>query len=383
MSSSSFTSSSRPARAPTPATRFLRRLSWFLLPLTVITLLGTAMALLCGELLPVRVVAWLQTGGKPFVFLPQLSDHTYRFKLEAVLRRRPEALALGSSRANQWRSAMFRPTGFYNAANAVFTVRDFHRMLEEFGDFAPRVIIFSVDYFTFVPAFEWVYRYQSKSDLGSWASPEQIRIIQGVLAELARNPRVPWASHDGVAALGLAAIRTGAGFRPDGSYHYGPRAPVDGESTVAAIEAGTQWPLRPATRLDDAPIRDFERFTDLARRRGIALVGVTMPFVPEVRAAMERSPLYQAWRQFESPETKQWIRKQGVIYFDFGKLESFGGRPNEFADPFHPSEPAHIRMLLSMLADDKFRTLFPKLDARELEEKLKHATVLEAYRNEF
>jgi hypothetical protein len=33
-------------------------------------------------------------------------------------------------------------------------MQDFHRMLEEFGDFSPRVIIFSVDYFTFVPAFE-------------------------------------------------------------------------------------------------------------------------------------------------------------------------------------------------------------------------------------
>ena len=380
MSSSSFISSSRPV---SPARRFLRQLSLFLLPLTVIAILGTGIALLCGELLPVRVVAWLQTRGKPFVFLPQLSDHTFRFKLEVILRRRPETLALGSSRANQWRSAMFRPTDFYNAANAIFAVRDFHRMLEEFGDFTPRVIIFSLDYFTFVPAFEWVYRFQSKSDLGGWGSPEQIRIVQGVYAELVRNPGVPWASHNGVPSLGLAAIRTGVGYRLDGSYHYGPRDPVHGESTVAAIEAGKQWPIVPATRLDDALLRDFERFTDLARRKGIALVGITMPFVPEVRAAMERSPLYQAWRQFESPETKEWIRKQGVIYFDFSKLESFGGRPSEFVDPFHPSEPAYIRMLLSMLADDKFRTLFPGLDARDLEERLKHATVLDAYGNEF
>src|SRR4051794_12267626 len=136
MSSSSFISSSRPV---SPARRFLRELSLFLLPLTVIAILGTGIALLCGELLPVRVVAWLQTREKPFVFMPQLSDHTYRFKLEVILRRRPETLALGSSRANQWRSAMFRPTDFYNAANAIFAVRDFHRMLEEFGDFTPRV----------------------------------------------------------------------------------------------------------------------------------------------------------------------------------------------------------------------------------------------------
>ena len=58
-------------------------------------------------------------------------------------------------------------------------------------------------------------------------------------------------------------------------------------------------------------------------------------------------------------------------------------RPDQFADPFHPSEPAYIRMLLSMLANDKFRALFPDLDVRDLEKRLRHATVLDAYGNEF
>ncbi|MHC2382251.1 hypothetical protein [Bradyrhizobium liaoningense] len=106
-------------------------------------------------------VAWLQAHGASFVYLPKLSDHSYRLKVDAVLQRKPEAVAMGSSRANQWRSAMFHPTRFYNAANAVFVVRDFARMLEEFGDFSPRVIIFSIDYFPFVPAFETTYSSQS------------------------------------------------------------------------------------------------------------------------------------------------------------------------------------------------------------------------------
>ncbi len=367
-----------------PERHFLRRLFLFLLPLAVIAVLGTGIGLVSGELLPVRVVAWLQTRGKPFVFLPRFSDHSYRFKLDAVLRQRPDALALGSSRANQWRSAMFRPTSFYNAANAIFVMRDLHRMLEEFGDFAPRVIIFSMDYFTFVPAFETVYRHQSREDLGSWGSPEQIRITQKVLGEFMRDPKAFWNSpRDGVWALGLNAIKTGVGFRLDGSYHYGALDPVRGQDTVTAIAAGTQWPVPPASRLEESSRLEFERFADLARRKGVALVGVTMPFMPEVRAAMQQSSLYQAWRQFESDETKEWIRKQGVIYFDFSKLESFGGRPDEFADPFHPSEPAYIRMLISMLHNDQFRALFPTIDIGGLEERLNRATRLESYGNEF
>jgi len=355
----------------------------FLLPLAMIAVPGFGIPFLCGELLPVSTVAWLQAHGAPFVYLPKLSDHSYRLKVDAVLQRKPEAVAMGSSRANQWRSAMFHPTRFYNAANAVFVVRDFARMLEEFGDFSPRVIIFSIDYFPFVPAFETTYSSQSRSEIGGWATPEQIGIIRGVLEDLVRTRRFPWPSNNGTPALGLSAIQTGSGFRLDGSYNYGSRSFDDGTDSVSAIEAGKQWPLVPAQRLDRSILRDFERFTELARQKGIALVGVTMPYIPKVRDAMERSPHYGAWRQFRSAETQEWIRNQGVLYFDFSRLESFGGRPDEFADPYHPSEPAYIRMLLSMLADERFRTLFPDLDAHGLEETLNHAGRLEAYRDPF
>lgn len=290
---------------------------------------------------------------------------------------------MGSSRANQWRSAMFRPTPFYNAANAVFVVRDFRRMLEEFGDFSPRVILFSFDYFTFVPAFETSYLPQSRTEVGGWASPEQIRIIQGVLDDLVKTRSFPWPSHNAAPALGLSAIRTGVGFRLDGSYNYGSRTFDDGTSSLSAIEAGKQWPLVPAEHLDASILREFERFTELARQKGITLVGVTMPYTPKVREAMERSPHYGAWRQFQSAAMKEWIRGQDVLYFDFSDLGSFGGRPDEFADPYHPSEPAYIRMLLSMLADERFRTLFPRLDAHGLQETLKNASRLEAYRDTF
>lgn len=379
MSSNSSISNSRPHSAA----RFVLRLTLFLLPLAAITIPAFAIPYLSGELLPVSTVAWLQTRGTPFTFLTKLSDHSYRLKVEAVLWKKPEAVAMGSSRANQWRSAMFRPTHFYNAANAVFMVRDFRRMLEEFGDFSPRVILFSFDYFTFVPAFEGPYISQSRTDIDGWASPEQIRIIQGVLDDVVTTRSLPWPSHNGAWALGLSAIRSGSGFRLDGSYHYGDRAFDDGTSSVSAIEVGKQWPLVPAEHLDGSILREFERFTELARQKGIALVGVTMPYIPKVREAMERSPHYGAWRQFQSAATKEWIRKQGVLHFDFSDLASFGGRPDEFADPYHPSEPAYIRMLLSMVADERFRTLFPDLKAHDLEETLKHAGRLDAYRDAF
>ena len=248
MFSNSSISSSEPARSFTTAMkRFWLRLALFLSPLVFMGLAATLIGLSSGELLPVRFVAWLQTRGEPFVFLPQFSDHTFRLKLDAVRRRRPEILALGSSRANQWRSAMFRPTSFYNAANAVFVMRDFRRMLEGFEDFAPRVIIFSVDYFTFLPAFEFVYRKQSKDDLGGWGSSEQVDILEGVVGEVMRDPKLLFhVRNGGVPTIGLYARKTGVGFRLDGSYHYGDREPADAETVIPAIREGKQWPVSPA-----------------------------------------------------------------------------------------------------------------------------------------
>jgi hypothetical protein len=372
-------------------TQLGRRLLLFLAPFIVLSIFLGVTVIRVGELLPVSFVAWLQTFGRPFIFLPQLSDHTYKLKLEAIRRRRPEVLVLGSSRANQWRSAMFRPATFYNGSNTIYVLRDFRRVLEELGDYVPRVIIFSLDYFVFVPDFEAVYKNQSKDELGGWGSPEQISVINGLLDEAVLNPGAFLPPQDdgihGVSAFGLSAIKTGTGVRLDGSYQYGhvirgfPQISL--ESAAADIREGKQWPIIPASQLDDALLREFERFTDLARRKGIALVGVTTPFAPQVLAAIDESPLYQAWRQFDSSRTKEWIRSQGVIYFDFTRLEDFVGKADEFADPFHPSEPAYIRMLLTMLDDPKFRALFPRVDPGSLSERLKQATRLEAYRNEF
>ena len=384
MSSSSITPSSEPVTVPAEMKRFWSRLRVFLSPLILIGFLAAMVGLSTGELVPVRFVAWLQTWQRPFVFLPRYSDHTYELKLEGARMRKPEILVLGSSRANQWRSAMFRPAGAFNGANAIFAVGDFRNMLEALGDFSPKVIIFSMDYFTFMPSFVEVYKSQSKQDLDGLGSPEQLRIMQSVALDAWQNPALLFDFDvGGVPTFGLSARVSGVGFRIDGSYDYKSVALPDIENVLPAIRKGTQWPIPAGGRLDEQQLHEFERFTDLARQKKIALVGVTMPFLPGVTNAMEQSPLYGAWRQFLSPQTKDWIRKQGVLYFDFTRLESFGGRPDEFADPFHPSEPAYIRMLLKMLENDDFRALVPGLDADRLKNQLKQASRLTAFGNEY
>jgi hypothetical protein len=373
------------------ARAFGKRLLLFVGPFIAVAALAVLALISTGEMIPVRFVAWLQTFNRPFVFLPKFSDHTYKLKQEAIRLRRPQILVLGSSRANQWRSGMFRPEEFYNGGNAIFLQRDFARILEEFGDYAPRVIIFSIDYFTFTDAWEETYKSQSRSDIGWPWSPEFIKILSGLMSELVTDPKslVPLRT-DGIYeayALGLYAAQTGTGARIDGSYQYGhairgfPQITV--QSAVEAIHLGRQWPVLPGSNLGERQRQELQRFATLAKAKGITLIGITMPFAPELARALDESSRHEVWKNFQSDETRQWLQDLGILYFDFTRLDSFGGKSDEFVDPFHPSEPAYIRMLLTMLRNPMFRSVFPKMNADDLKSRLRESSRLEAFRNEF
>jgi hypothetical protein len=200
-------------------------------------------------------------------------------------------------------------------------------------------------------------------------------------------------AHEIVSCFRLAAFVWSAGVGSDGrSQRLGLsdrrllsvwRDPgVSLESAVQRVALGEK-PFQPGREIDQEQRREFERFVDLARKKGVALVGITEPFVPALVEALDRSPQHEIWREFQKPEFADWVRRQGVIYFNFTRLESFGGKADEFADPFHPSEPADLRMLLTMQREPAFRALFPKLDPSLLEARLKQASPLEVYRNEF
>src|SRR5689334_22580555 len=133
MHGSSSTSSSEGAR-PRGLPRFAGKAALFLLPYAIPIALAQGVLLRLGEVAPTRWVVDRQARGAPFLFLPAYSDHTYALKREAVARFRPHVVALGGSRVNQWRSAMFRPDTFYNAGNAVYGIAHYRRFVEELPD---------------------------------------------------------------------------------------------------------------------------------------------------------------------------------------------------------------------------------------------------------
>jgi hypothetical protein len=393
MASSSSTLSSESGSCVLPARDLFRRLAWFVAPYCTVAVVLALLVLRTGELLPARFVAWLMNGPVTFVYLDEFSDHSFQFKLESTRLRRPEVLAIGGSRMNQWRSAMFKPYEFFNASNCLYTQHDYRRFLEGLGDYAPRVLVFSLDFYTFNPDYDAFFERVSFSDMDGFGSSEQTGIARRLFGRARADPTVLLPTQreplHGVPALGLHAAETGTGFRRDGSYQYGAvilGRPDSGaasiDNAVARVDNGSV-PLLRAAHLDQDRRRELERFAAAARQKGIKLVAITMPYTPRVKQALDRSSQHGIWREFQNDETARWIRQQGVIYFNFSDLESFGGKPDEFVDPFHPSETAYSRMLQVMLQNPDFAAILPGVSRESIEQRMDKATQFEVYFNEF
>src|ERR1700686_3963218 len=120
---------------------------------------------------------------------------------------------------------MFSPATFYNAANAIYANVDYGRMLDDLGDYAPRVLIVPIDFYTFSDDWDAVFRKTPKDDLNYFDPPELIAILKKSLGEFSRDPMsfVPFQREPvyRMPALGLGAVQFGDGIRIDGSFQYG------------------------------------------------------------------------------------------------------------------------------------------------------------------
>ena len=101
-----------------------------------------------------RGLAAAQAVNPDLVVLPPDIRHWAALKLPRIAKEQPEIVLIGTSRANQARSAMFRPYAFYNASLTAWTIDQIRTMLDHVTRLAkPRVVIIGLDYFMFIDAY--------------------------------------------------------------------------------------------------------------------------------------------------------------------------------------------------------------------------------------
>ena len=130
-------------------------------------------------------------------------------------------------------------------------------------------------------------------------------------------------------------------------------------------------------------MRDLEELARYAKEKGITLIGITPPYHSSLNEAIHSSEHFEYWKTFSQRSFVSWFESLGINYFDFSKVNSFSGNETEFVDGFHSSEPAHARMLITMMKSQKIRDQLTEIDLISIKSRLNNATSLQLYKNEF
>lgn len=329
-----------------------------------------------GELITVGKVVELQLEGRMFYFGLAYSNPAVSYKLRATQARKPEVLALGTSRVMPFRSTSFVNSGaFYNAGGGIEQLGDFRPFLDRIPqEHQPKVLIIGLDQYFFNDCWIDNNKKQHKAYLSSLEKQTDILDLSNnellrVLRDLASNkiPVQAILNHD-PARIGINAIVKGDGFANDGSYHYGavsgnPGNPKHSDyqfrDTISRIEQGTNR-FEYGGSVSHRSLEELKALLALCSKRGIHVVGFLPPYAHEVYLKMKQKGECYRYLDLIQAGVKGEFDRYGYSFFDFSDLARTGAGDEETTDGFHGSESAYRRIFCLMAAQDPHLAKYAK-----------------------
>ena len=362
MSAAETVTAQAPARSQIGEWR--RFVGTLLLVLSPLLLVGAALELLAwrvGETLSATATATWQDGAPGRIWRGG-DGHSYlTYKLARIADLKPEVIALGPSRANAFRGDTFAPYSFYNAGLTTWTVDQDRRFLELItkDGYAPRVLVFNLDYWMFSPGFDhyWGNRFDENPS-------SHVEDLMRVVGQLTKDPAD--LLHRLLATdrqHGLFALLTGEGFGADGVLTPRPTTADPARLRDDGTEAGTP-PAVTADHLSPDQIAKFDQFVALAKAKHIALVGVQLPFYGKILDALGNDPDNGIWHEFAAAEFRKHIADAGVVFFDFADMADYRDKPEYFIDSLDPDARLVGEAMRRVMADPRVKALLPKAGAR-------------------
>jgi len=306
-----------------------------------------------GELLATDKIASRQQASQALYGSALFEDDT-QYKLDLVRERRPEILALGSSRALQFRSEFFR-VEFANAGRAMNAIEHGAAFVDELLKVhTPRTVIMTVDLWWLNDARKYkgerARRLEDTSKLTStfWGFVNDRKItklqtVQAFLGDLS-NPISSRSS------IGIAALARGRGYRPDGSRDYGDRYfGLDASFDDVRFETSMRRARRGGTLLSHGETISREHLTaleNLLQRFRLHNVSVIVVLPPLAAGLLDYLNASGKFRYMD--EARQALRQLSVPVFDFTDPRTLDARDCEFADALHAGDIIYQRMLAEM-----------------------------------
>ncbi len=107
------------------------------------------------------------------------------------------------------------------------------------------------------------------------------------------------------------------------------------------------------------------RMARLAQQRGIKLIGIQLPYIRAGVDYLDHNEGYRhysgVWREFESAQTREWLKSLGITFFDLARSTVDDDKLN-FVDAYHTSELGSLRVMQQLLASADFRAILPDID---------------------
>lgn len=365
--------------------RYLAALAGFALLLGLAPLLNLGVILRSGELerLP-RIVEELHATGA--IYGSGLHDVRGELPLEILRQRRPEIIALGSSRALDARQEFFtRP--FACACGGMDSIEDGETYGAAILERAkPRLVLFALDFWWFTTP---TPHRRSPMNLEATAQLTRAKILRPLewLREGTVTPgdylRLLAGERDLFAAvprpkIGVMAIKRGLGVRADGSLlsgiRHSPQAlPIyalaseqvrepDRLVLAGARRAGAHSRLGPDNVVLPARLAALDRALAVLESRGARVVLFLPPVAPPVAQAMARSG-----RHGFLDDLDRALKARGREVYNFHDPARLGSDLCEFGDAYHSGNVTYLRMLKAIVESNPRSALAAYVDPAQLE----------------
>ncbi|BEU86839.1 hypothetical protein TAMA11512_03030 [Selenomonas sp. TAMA-11512] len=300
-------------------------------------------------------------------------------KYGVAAEKKPDIIALGTSRTMQFRDAFFRDSIFFTFGGIGDSVDAMKDVFDRTSlDNAPKIVILGVDWDWFNPKYPHAVP-ENALDSDNLLN-QRMYVYKSLFRAVSQNPKIrtqllhpEFNTADTIGkrpTIGLADGANDDGFRSDGSYQYGEYIlhPKSLEERLAdtydRIEKGDRR-FDAADEIDKSELVKLEALIHHMRQRGCHVIVFLPPFPDQIYQSLLASAGHSAFMlQFEDA-IRNLCEKQNVSFFDFSNMAWLGATDEEAIDGFHASERTYGRIVLRFQEDEK---ISPYINAEYIEE---------------
>jgi hypothetical protein len=310
-----------------------------------------------------------------------LHEDGFAYKLELAARAKPEIIVLGSSRVLQFRQQSFSAK-FINAGRGMITPAEGQAFMRALlPRHRPKIVIIGADFWWFNPNWPYPNRQPRNTSMDlanvhlmqNWLWQSKISIVDlwrvGVLGDF-RNQLTRHAN------IGIAAIKRGNGYRPDGSRDYGLRYSGNDPTFDDQAFANTLSRIERAdAQFAYGKSGDGERFRQIdLLLRFLTAEGITPVIVLPPLARRVLDKMASRGEDFGYfADLREYTATLKSEAYDFTEPESLGADDCEFVDGFHGGEVVYQRIIANIIAQNPNSALAPYVDTGALNRSIRNA----------